>query len=530
MQRMASRYLIALLSMLVIGCAKRGTITGGLKDTIAPVLNSSTPKNYSTGFNAREIKLVFNEYVQLENINKQLISSPPMKRAPDISPLTASKTITIKINDTLQPNTTYSFNFGQSIEDNNEGNPYPLFKYVFSTGTYIDSLTLSGVVKDAYNKKVEPFVSVMLYEANDTFNDSVIYKENPRYVTNTLDSLKTFKLENLKAGKYLLVAVKDYSSNNKYDPKKDKIGFHKEFVTVPSDTLYELELFKEIVAFKAQKPTMAAGNKLLMAYEGDPKKVQAVLKNGSEIVPSVITQFPKKDSLYIWYKPIKADSLALSVTKGTNTQDFIVKIKPQKRDTLTITARQSVLPLRDRFTLATTRPLATIDESLMRLINKDSTAISFTTEYDELNLELKYEFKREPLQDYKLTLLPGAIIDFFDQRNDTLSFVTNTKNDSDYGNLRITLQNVKRFPVILEIVDAQGETVATAFSESENIVNFSALEPAVYTLRLIYDDNANRIWDTGSFLEKRQSEEVIYFPNDIPVRANWDVDQPFSLP
>ena len=106
-------------------------------------------------------------------------------------PVTPSKIITIKINDTLQDNTTYSFNFGQSMADNNEGNPYNQFKYIFSTGKTIDSLAIGGRVKDAYLKDVESFVSVMLYDVNKNYNDSIVYKQMPRYVTNTLDSLKT---------------------------------------------------------------------------------------------------------------------------------------------------------------------------------------------------------------------------------------------------------------------------------------------------------------------------------------------------
>ena len=221
------KYITLLLLLVVIGCAKRGSITGGLKDTIAPVLKTSFPKNFNTNFKGSEIKLTFDEYIKLKDLKKQLIISPPMKNEPLITPTTSSKYIDIKINDTLQPNTTYSFNFGQSITDNNEGNPYNQFKYIFSTGDYIDSLAIGGRVKDAYNKEVESFVSVMLYEVNDTFKDSVVYTDMPRYVTNTLDSLKTFRLENLKAGKYLLVAMKDRNNNNKFNPKTDKIGFNK---------------------------------------------------------------------------------------------------------------------------------------------------------------------------------------------------------------------------------------------------------------------------------------------------------------
>ena len=177
MDRPYYKLLLLLVVLVVSSCAKRGTITGGSKDTLAPILKVSLPKNGTVNFQGKEIKLVFDEYVKLKGINKQLIVSPPMKTPPEIFPQNASKTITIKIKDTLQPNTTYSFNFGQSIEDNNEGNPYSQFKYVFSTGSYIDSLKLNVKIKDALEKKSDNFVTVMLYEKNEKFNDSTIYKE-----------------------------------------------------------------------------------------------------------------------------------------------------------------------------------------------------------------------------------------------------------------------------------------------------------------------------------------------------------------
>jgi hypothetical protein len=277
--------------------------------------------------------------------------------------------LTIKIKDTLLPNTTYSFNFGQSIEDNNEGNPYQQFKYVFSTGSYIDSLALSVKVKDALEKKVDNFVSVMLYEINEKFNDSTIYKESPRYVTNTLDSLEVVKIENIKAGKYLLVALKD-NGNNKFNPKLDKIGFQKHYISVPNDTIFEVELFKEVLPFKAIKPTQASKNRLLMGYEGQTKDVKITVKNGSEIIPSFITQMPKKDSLQIWFKPIKADSLYVSVQKESYKKEFNVKIKDQKKDTLSISPEYSGnLPLREKFALNTSIPLVKFDKSKISIRN-----------------------------------------------------------------------------------------------------------------------------------------------------------------
>lgn len=523
------KFICLLFVVVMASCAKRGNITGGTKDTIAPVLKASFPKNLSTNFNGKEIKLVFDEYVKLKNLNKQLIISPPMKNQPDILPQNASKILTIKLKDTLQPNTTYSFNFGQSIEDNNEGNVYPQFKYVFSTGPYIDSLKLNVKIKDALEKKTDNFVSVMLYEINEKFNDSTIYKETPRYITNTLDSLKVVTLENIKAGKYLLVALKD-NGNNKYNPKSDKIGFQKQYVTIPNDTIFEIELFKEKLPFSAIKPTQASGNRLLMGYEGNPKNVKVTVKNGSEIIPNVVTHYPKKDSVQIWYKPIKTDSLQVIVEKEKFLKDFVVKIKKQKVDSLFINAEYSNnIPLRERFALNSSIPLIKFDKSKISIQNKDSIAVDFTTEYDEFEQKFFLDFKKEEEEKYKIQLLPGALTDFYEKQNDTLTYKVSTKQASDYGNMRVVLENVKRFPVIVELTDKDGKVKYTEYTEKETTILFDAIEPALYTLRIIYDDNKNKVWDTGSYPEKRQAEEVIYLPKDINIRPNWDWEQPFNI-
>jgi uncharacterized protein (DUF2141 family) len=529
------KYFTFLLIFLMISCAKRGSITGGLKDTLGPVLKSSSPKNYSTDFKANEIILTFDEYVKLKNANKQLIISPPMKNPPVITPTNASKFINIKILDTLQPNTTYSLNFGQSIADNNEGNPYNQFKYVFSTGTYIDSLALNGRIKDSYNKTADNFVTVMLYEINDKFMDSVIYKENPRYITNTLDSLTTFRLENLKAGKYLLVALKDKGNNNKFNPKDDKIGFIKQPITIPNDTIYELELFKEQLPLKAFKPIQASGNRLLLPYEGKQNfkdsKPKIILKNGDEVLETIITQFPKKDSLQVWHKPIKADSLSLEISKDSYEKKFNFRIKNQKKDSLNITALQNgVIHFRDRFTLETATPLVKFDKSKIQLVNKDSTAVPYTTEYDEFEQKLYFDFKKDPAQKYNFTFLPGALTDLNEKSNDTLSYKLNTREVEEYGNLTLNLQNVKRFPIIVELTNKKGDVILTSeYSESQTKFDFLLLEPSIYSVRIIYDDNKNKRYDPGNYLEKRYAEEVFYYQEEIDLHANWDKIESIDL-
>jgi len=524
-------FLFLSFALLFIGCAKRGTITGGAKDTIPPVLINSSPKNFSTDFKGDFIKITFDEYIKIKDISKQLIISPPMKNAPYIVPMgSASKFITIKINDTLQPNTTYSFNFGQSITDNNEGNPFSQFKYVFSTGSYIDSLKIGGKIRDALSKKTDNFVNIQLYEAA-TFNDSTVYKEQPRYVTNSLDSLTTFALENLKEGKYYLVALKDENKDYKYSPKTDKIAFHKSPIVIPNDTLFRLDLFKEALAFTAEKPSQTSANRIIMGYQGIPKNLSLkVTHNGTEL-PSVLSKVAKADSLQIWIPKIKADSLQIAVKEDRFSKSFVAKIKEMKTvDTLSLKAKQkSNLNFRENFIVEAATPLVKIDNSKIRITKTDSTAVEFTTKYKELEQELVFDFKKEESEKYKVVLLPGAVKDFYDKENDSLTYNLSTKKLTDFGNLKIVLENVNRFPVIVELLDDKENVIASGYSEKETTLSFEALEPRRYTLRVIYDDDKNKEWTTGNFLEKRQPEEVVYFPKEIDIRANWDVEQPFIL-
>ena len=530
MSKIMSRYLLFVFALLIIGCAKRGNITGGFIDTLAPILKESVPKNFKTNFTGNEIKLYFDEYIKMKDVNKQLIVSPPMNTAPVVSPTNASKFISIKIKDTLQPNTTYSLNFGQSIQDNNEGNVYPQFKYVFSTGSYIDSLSISGSIQDALEIQSDNFVTVMLYEINEKYNDSTIYKEKPRYVTNTLDSATTFKIENIKAGTYQLVALKDKNNNFIYNPGKEKIAFHKEPIVIGTENeSYNLKLFQETLRPKTFKPSQASGNRAVFGYEGDFKDVKVELKNGTETLPTLTTKLPDKDSVQVWFPAVKADSLQIAINLGSYAKEYTFKIKDQKKDSLSFSSRPGEVDFRKNFEIISSIPLTKFDKTKMSLINKDSVDIPFSTDYDAFNQKLEFKFEKEPEQKYNITLLPGALTDFYGRTNDTLQYKLSTRATSDYGNLTMKLENLKSFPVIVELTDAKGKVLDSEYLESEPVATFNLIKPGVFILRIIYDTNGNRKWDPGNFLEKKQGEEVIYFPNELTVRDNWDVNETFVL-
>jgi hypothetical protein len=294
--------------------------------------------------------------------------------------------------------------------------------------------------------------------------------------------------------------------------------------------LFQLELFKEELPFKALKPSQASGNRMTMGYQGNPKDVKIEVKKAGVVVPIKVTQLPKKDSLQIWFPPIKNDSLGVSIVKNGFTDNHMVKIKDQKKDTLSISSTAGAdLAFRKKFGLISAIPLTAIDASKITLLNKDSVKVNFTTTYDEWKQEVVFDFEKQPMEKYKLTAFPGALTDYYDKKNDTLTYTFSTRNTSDYGNLRVILERIQRYPLIVEITDEKGAVIEREVVYKDTKVFFDLIEPKKYTLRVIYDDNKNGVWDAGNFIEKRQSEEVIYFGKEIDVRANWDVEQPFDI-
>lgn len=518
--------------LILVNCANRGSPDGGPKDETPPKIVKSSPENFTTNFKGNEIEIEFDEYIKVNNIDKQLIISPPMKYEPDIVPQgSASKKITIKINDTLPPNTTYAFNFGNSIVDNNEGNAYPYYRFVFSTGSYIDSLKVKGKIIDALQTKPESFVNVALYEVDTTYTDSIIYKEVPKYITNTLDSLTTFSIENIRAGKYLLMALKDNNGDNKFQQKTDAIAFHKEFITVPTDSSYTLKLFKESANFKAIRPRLFSGEKIAFAYEGNHKgmKINLVSETPEDFTYR-ITKDEQADTLYYWYKPrLKVDSLLFKVNNKDYEKDFTVRISEQKRDSLTLkNAPTGSIGLVEDFKISGSIPFVNLDPTKVSMMDKDSIPVDFKTSFDSLANTYAFSFKKTYENKYNISILPEAFTDFFDNKNDTLQFSISTKKESDFGFARFSLINAK-FPLIFQLTDNKGEVKFEQYAASQGDVEFLDLTPGKYLIRVIYDTNGNKQYDPGVFLKKIQPEQVYHF-KEIEVRADWGYPETLTFP
>ena len=523
---------VVLLLVLTISCANRGTPSGGEEDILPPEIIRSEPENFTTNFNGKEIRIYFNEYIKIKDLQKQLIISPPMDPEPDVTPMSAaSKYIKIVINDTLEANTTYAFNFGQSIVDNNEDNPYPYYRYVFSTGDYIDSLSVKGAVFDAEKRQPDTFISVMLYEMDSTYTDSIIYKEKPKYVTNTLDSLTTFSIDNIKEGKYLLVALKDENRNFKYEPKSDKIGFHAKPITVPTDSTYNIKLFNEVLDFKVFRPKQEAGQKIVFGYEGNPEDVEIeMLETKPDGFEHKITKDSKTDTLYYWYKPkLELDSTRFVVRNKTFVDTLKHRFRDIANDSLIISQiKAGNSGFDDDFKITANIPLVKFDWEKVYMVDKDSAHIPFDTKFDELTNTYSLKFNKKESNAYKVRMLPGTFTDFFGNENDTLNYTLNTKPFDQYGNIRVTLVNAE-YPIILQLTDEKGEVKYEQFATEPKLFDFRHINPGMYYLKAVFDTNGNQKWDTGNFLKKQQPERIGYSNELLDVRAGWDLIEEFIL-
>lgn len=535
-------YLKQLLSVLFLGfisialwqCARRGSPTGGPEDVTPPQLVRADPENRSTRFTAKKIRLYFDELVTLRDVQNQLVISPPLHNSPELKPASGpAKYVEIGIKDTLRENTTYTLNFGQSIVDNNEGNPNRFLTYVFSTGPFIDSLTLSGAVKDAFQRKADPLVSVMLYALDSAYTDSTLYKSPPNYITSTGDSLPFFTFNYLKAGQYRLVALKDANRNNRFDPQLDKIGFLPDTITLPTDSVYLLNLFREVPAYRPTVPSYAAKNHILFGFQGDYSEAQiTTLTQLPDSVQTRVLKDREKDTLHYWFTPTDLDSIVFTVSHQRQAQidTFTVKTRKLPLDSLTLTSTVTrTLNFEDTFSLMANTPLVRIDTTKVGLVVNDSLLAPYAYVMDTVANKIDFDFEVVPNQQYRFSLLPGAITDLFGMQNDTLNYEFATRSYADYGNLRLTLGGAVRFPLVVQLVNGRGVVQRERAAAKPQDFEFKHLNPGEYILRVIFDDNGNGRWDTGNYLQKIQPEKVVYYPDPIEVRANWELVQQFIL-
>ena len=526
-----------LFSLIILfGCAKRGTPTGGPKDSIPPILVNASPKLNSTNFDSEEIRLTFDEWIKLDKVQDQLIISPPLEKSSyEIKPLSGvTKKVFLNFLDSLAPETTYTINFGNSIKDNNENNPLTFFSYTFSTGETIDSLYIRGNTKDAFSQESDEFISLQLYLVDSLFKDSIVFQNKPTYISNTLDSTN-YKFQNLKEGKYLLIALKDVDNNYFFDPYYDKIGFIDSLITLPRDSVIDLKLFKEETEIIWDKPHFINSEKIGFGYYGklDLDKIK-IESNIPDSVNYVFIKEKETDTLNLWLSRNSFDSLNFSLIETDTIKLTTVKFDRKRDsliDSLNISSKTvNVIHLKESFKISSNIPLNKIEDSLITIRDIDSLIIPFTTSINDRLDEIDIDFEVSPSDDYSIFIKPRAIKDIRGTENDTLQFNVVSQTLEDYGNVFLDVIANNDSKYILHLLDSNSNIIR----EFKNVNSLSTyifdyIRPGKYTFRLIEDLNSNDIWDTGNYLKQVQPEPVYYFPSELDVRANWDLNETFNL-
>ncbi len=466
---------ISFTKLLVLSsCANIIPPTGGPKDTIPPVLVNSVPKDSLTSFNAKNIVLTFDEFVQLDNVQDNVVVSPNPETVPTIT--SKLKNVTIKLKDSLLPNTTYTINFGNGLKDVNEGNVKKNFSYVFSTGKFLDHDVISGKVILAQTGAIDTTLVVVLQKNRA---DSAIIKHRPTYYTK-LDHKGNFQFRNLPPDSFAIYALpNDYSK--KYDDSTKMFAFLNKPVIAADSGVYAPVALYAFEQFKEQ-----------------PKK------------PSSGQSTTKKQ------KP--SDEEKEKAEEEKKHLRFTSNLENEKQDIL------------KKFEMTFNHKLKVFDTSKISFMDTNYNVIRGAVfKLDTSATVATLSFKWPLSSAYRIVFQKTAFADsagIMLTKNDTLNFTT--KGEGDYGiiTLRFVGLDLSKNPV-LQMVQNDKVVDSAALTSAE--WHREIYEPGDYQMRILFDDNKNGTWDAGDFKKKIQPEIVQAIPDKLTIRKDWENEAEINL-
>lgn len=512
--------------LILSSCAIQVPPGGGDKDVAPPELTGSEPELFATGYSGNTVKLDFNEFVQMRDAATQLIISPPLKQQPVVKVRNKSVFISFE-EDTLLPNTTYTMNFGSALVDVNEGNVKQDFQFVFSTGDHIDSLAVSGSVLNSYDLKSDAGYTVMLYKGND---DSLPLNSRPDYFSRTAKD-GSFRIRNIAQGDYKIIALKDADGDYKYAPSVESIAWTKDRVSSGEEGV-KLLMFTE-------QPKLAI-SKILSDYPGKARVIlnRPVENKGFQwLMDTTATLIYRKvwskesDTLSLYYENVNYDSLKFRLEQFPKDTVIIRLLRLQGRqggrgEKFTLAAdRTGELPYFRPLYLHANRVVKSLDVTKF-IVREDSLPVQAAiTIEDSLNGKIRVDFNWKQKRNYHLQLLPEAVQSLFYDKSDSLQFSFVTSSETDYGALTVHATFPEKGNYIIQLVDNDDRVYYEQnFSGVDGHLSFTKLDPRQYRLKAIVDTNGNKKWDTGDYLRHVQPETVLHYPEQVTVRANWDVE------
>ena len=547
-------------------CAStKGAPSGGPKDTIPPVVVRTLPAENTVGFPVQkgEITIQFNEYVQLKDAYKNILLSPPQKKA--VKSRVKGKGIVITFQEALDSNQTYSLNFGQSIVDNNEGNPLYGYSYSFSTGETIDSLMFSGTVVDAATLLPVENATVALYQ---NAKDSSVINDLPNAVAKT-DKWGYFTLRNLKHQPYSIFAFTDNNNNNKYDQGQEKIAFSNTEI-VPHDVMHpdspQLQYIdpKDTTACMERPSeidmlifTEKATNQFIRDYKRYSKRGAYIKFNASDARIDTFAIAGIKDEKIIRQFNITGDSLVFWINEPGEISDTLnLRISYHKTDsTGTLSPSTEKLRLiapfekkkdnkesgssknterKDllKFNIAADNTKVEQEGIVLTfnepLVKKDFDSLVFTMKTPkQIKSDVKYTVEQDSIEinkyvirpvekfvrgnDYQIKIPQALFRDINGFTND--SSVTNITlpNPDNASSITVELKNVGARYIVELINEARTNVYRKYVINSDTVLQFPYLKPGKYSIRITEDRNNNGLLDTGDLLQKRQPEKVLLY-------------------
>lgn len=560
----------AVLGMMMFSHSCANTTTppsGGAKDTIPPIMRKVNPADGSINVPTHKTKLkfTFNEYVVVKD-PAGIYLSPPLEKRPKYK--IEGKSVVVSFESDLDTNRTYTLDLTNAIADNNEGNMFPGYTLVFSTGNVIDSMMVTGTIQDCNTLKPVKGATVMLYKDHA---DSAVFLQRPVASAKT-DDWGYFAIRNIQDTLYRMYAIMDENGNNKYDSETDKVAFLDSLVRpvmVVADSIPELQKYdmKDTLACMARK-----SEHTLNMFKEKPSKQMIVNKERLGERTAYITfmaPYAQVDSIWIKGVPreklitqfnIQRDSLEIWVNDPKTQPDtFYLNVKYMKTDTTGFLSdfTEVVKLTKPRKTAAAAR------KSSKKDIKKEDTLCVFTVDAKPENIEqygFIFEFKYpiveqafdsisfisvnprqqeksekfEVVQDslnlrkyiltpklqymqgweYKMKVPHRKFMDINGFRNDSLDVKVSLPNDDKLSTLTMEMNNVHNKYIVDLLNEKRDRVLRSYIIESDKKLVFPYLKAGKYSVRITEDVNRNGIVDTGVLLEHRQPEKVLFYKLD----------------
>jgi hypothetical protein len=576
-----------LFLLLIYSCANIGTPNGGPYDEAPPRFVSSIPVPNQTNFKGNKIEIVFDELIQIEKPTENVIITPPQLQMPVIRP--SGRKAVVELKDTLKENTTYTIDFTNSIADNNEKNVFENFSFAFSTGDIVDSLEVSGYLLNAENLEPMPGITIGLHSNLD---DTAFVKE-PFVRTSRTNDKGKFVIRNIAPGTYHIFALNDANRDYKFDQPGEEIAFSDSLIiptfeftsrqdtvwkdTITVDTIktvdytrfipdnIELRLFKE--QFERQyalRPERPQENQFILRFNAklDTMPLPVPLNFIPAEADWYYPQWTEEDKAVIYWL---TDSLVwqqdtLQIEVNYPKSDSLNVLRPQT-DTLSISMRRLPEPKKkkkdddepepivflgmaidapgsmdifDTISIVFDEPVLELNKELFYLEQKVDTIwtpVEFDFYPDSLNsLGFFINRKWNYAEEYRLTVDSASIYSIYDKWNNGSEQTFRIKAEDEYGHLYININGLPTDSTVafVELLNGSDQPVRKNRVANGGVL-FMDLHPDKYYARLILDENANYIWDTGNYAEKRQPETVFYCPNLFTIMKNWQIEETWNI-